>query len=315
MENKKEVKITLSTIITIIFIMVLLVITSVLAIRNNILKNERLANQDNQIKQLQDQVTVLTNSLNEKADKKDIKKEETNNKASNIIQNKEMSFAIVSVERTPSTEKFAYNSKFVDSKEDLKELKDLINSVVPYHEKSFIADFGDMPPMMTIYFDNGKPLHLMAMDGYIEDDEEVNLVCLYYDINGSDKTLYKVESKFADYLEKLFNKTTSNTITNGKEIYGLTALTNLSEDELDVYQNQFLVIENDEIYFSHDLKDNIYEGKCKILNDNTIDIELKKDTQDYAFYTASKFEKKNIDDWDYIEIKNGDSSITYQKIK
>ena len=315
MEEKKEVKITLSTIIVIIFIMVLLVITSVLAIRNNILKSERLANQETQIKELQDQVTVLKNSLNEKADKKDIKKEEKDNKASNIIQNKEMSFAIVSVERTPSTEEFAYNSKFVDSKENLKELKDLINSLVAYQEKSFIADFGDMPPMMTIYFENGKPLHLMAMDGYVDEGEEVNLICLYYDVNGSDKTLYKIDSKFADYLEKLFEKTNSNKISEGKEIYGLTSLSNISNEEEKIYNNQFLVIENDTLYFSNDLKDKIYESECKILNDNTIEINPKKETQDYAFYTASKFEKKNVDDCDYIEIVNGDRSITYQKIK
>ena len=168
---------------------------------------------------------------------------------------------------------------------------------------------------MTIYFTDSRPLHLMAVDGYDDDGNIVNLICIYYDSNGSDKTLYKTDTEFAKYIEDTFENSKSNNISKGKEIYGLIAQSNLSNEECEYYNTKYLVIEGNDIYFSNNLSDRIYEGKFTKLSDNTLDIKLKEETQDYAFYTASIFKMENKNGLDLIRIENGDSYILYSIIK
>ncbi len=319
MDNKKEVRITLSTIIIIIVVFVLLVIACCLAISNSIKKNYEVANQKDQINEMQNQIKDLNNSINTLIDDNKVKNVEkpvvTDKNATNEITDNEVLYGIISV-GVDSADEITYEYKFLDDKKELDNFVKEISNAEMYHQNTFIADFGDTPPLLTLFFTDERPLHLMAVDGYNDDGDIVNLICIYYDSeSGSDKTLYKVDTEFANYIEKTYRNTRSNKISEGKEIYGLINKSNLSNEEDELYNFPYLVLEGNLIYLSNNLSDRIYEGTYKLRNGNTLEIALNKETEDYAFLTASIFKKDSRDGIDYIRIENGESYIEYEIIK
>ena len=314
MDNKKEVKINLSTIIVLIFIIVLLIIACCLVISNSIKKDIAMEKQQQQIEELQSEVKDLNNAVNTTTI--NTENEDENTLATNKIINKKVTYGMIGVEKKPLEEDITYVYKFFDNKEEIDSIVKIIDNAKIYHEKSFIASFGDTPPIMTLYFEDGSPLHIMACDSYDDDGTISNLICIYYDEeSNSDKTLYSVDIEFANYIEKLYQTVTENNVSKNKEIYGLIALSNLSSDEEKTYNYRYLVIEDDNIYFTNNLKDKVYEGTCKVLNNGIINIDLKEETQDLAFYTAAEFKKEYKDDIEFIKIENGDSYIQYEIIK
>ena len=115
-----------------------------------------------------------------------------------------ISYVDVSVEDTSAGE-LAYKSKRITDKQEIKSLMDIIESATVYETKSFIADFGDCPPSVEIYDYNGVKYTIAAGDEIDDAGSSVNLMTKWYSEDGSDKTLYKVESKLGEYIEKLYN--------------------------------------------------------------------------------------------------------------
>ena len=99
-----------------------------------------------------------------------------------------------------------YKTKNITDKHKIENLMKLIDSATLYEEKSFIADFGDMPPAAEIYLSNGDHFRVFAGDEYNDNGDIVNLMCKYYNEDGSDKTLYKLNAKLGEYIENLFNE-------------------------------------------------------------------------------------------------------------
>lgn len=314
MENKKEYSISLAGILLFVVIFMVLVIFFALLVIDNAKQDAVLAEREQQIENLQSEIAKLNNTENDLSNNTETT-ETTDEYSSNGIEKNEALYSIIGVEFSKSDEELDYQYKFLDNKDKLNDILKIISKATIYDPKTFIADFGDIPPIMTIYFTDSRPLHLMAADGYDDDGNIVNLICIYYDSNGSDKTLYKTDTEFAKYIEDTFENSKSNNISKGKEIYGLIAQSNLSNEECEYYNTKYLVIEGNDIYFSNNLSDRIYEGNFTKLSDNTLDIKLKEETQDYAFYTASIFKMENKNGLDFIRIENGDSYILYSIIK
>lgn len=98
-----------------------------------------------------------------------------------------------------------YKKKKITDREKIESIMKIIDSATLYNSKSEIPDFGDVPPSATIYLTNGKEYSVIAGDEINDNGEYVNLMCIWYTNDGSDKKTYKVNAKLGEYIEKLFN--------------------------------------------------------------------------------------------------------------
>lgn len=124
----------------------------------------------------------------------------TSNNAENNI-----SYIVVQVEDTTADE-LAYRSKKITDKQEIKSVMNIIDNATEYEAKSFIPDFGDMPPLIEIYKTNGEKYTIAAGDQINDNGDVVNLMTKWYSQDGSNKILFKVESKLGEYIENLYNK-------------------------------------------------------------------------------------------------------------
>ncbi|MBR3133204.1 MAG: hypothetical protein IKG42_03950 [Clostridia bacterium] len=96
----------------------------------------------------------------------------------------------------------------------------------------------------------------------------------------------------------------SNTILG---VYKVAEVNGVAKSEI----IEYLVIEDDSIFFTDDLSSKLLEGTYTINSKNEIDYRLLKDTQDYAFYTASTYEYE--EDKNQIVVSNGTEKVYYKK--
>lgn len=179
--------------------------------------------------------------------------------------------------------------KMITDKKEIKSLINIIDSAKQYEAKSFIPNFGDVPPILEVYLTNGEKYTIITGDNINDNGNIVNLMTKYSKQDASDKTLFKLDTKLAEHIETLYNTINNSSLTSEKEIYKKVSVVNMDDSEASYYNEDFIVLENGKMYFSSNLSDKILEGTYTVNSNNTIDYKLLKETQDYAFYTASIF--------------------------
>ncbi len=177
MENKKVIKISLSTFFGILEIIVIAIMFYYIIINNE--KNSEIS----KVSELNSQISSLENT-----------------------KNLNVSYIVLEVEDTDAKEGLAYKNKKITNKEKINLLMKIVDSAESYEEKSFIADFGDVPPSATIYLTNGEKYSISAGDEINDNGDTVNLMTKWNSNDGSDKTLYKVNTKLGEYIEKLYSE-------------------------------------------------------------------------------------------------------------
>ena len=98
------------------------------------------------------------------------------------------------------------------------------------------------------------------------------------------------------------NSTTSTekAKTSNKEVYKRVKTEGLDKTDLEYYNEKYIVLDGNRIYFSNDLSYKILEGTYTIDSKNNIEYNMPDSAQDYAFYGAASFKfetingKKNI---------------------
>ena len=149
-------------------------------------------------------------------DYKDIINSITLNKEINLNNIKESNISHIVLE-TEDIEAEKKNQQ-IETKETKITDKNVINSLMNiikeskiYYENSlsFIADFGDVSPTATLYMNNGEKFTISAGDKIDDNGDTVNLMAIWNSEDGSDKTLYKVNKKLGEYIEKLANENAS----------------------------------------------------------------------------------------------------------
>lgn len=212
MEEKKVIKISLSTFFLILAIIVILVMGILLfKIYNEkteeIKKSSELQTQVNSLNEtvsnLQGKINTISNTIN-------TSENTINNDPQKNTVSSNVSYIVLELEDIEAEEKnkqgLEYKNKKITDRQKIESLIKIIDSATLYNEKSFIADFGDVPPCATIYLSNGEKYTVAAGDQINDDGNIVNLMTKWYSDDGSNKTLYKVNTKLGEYIEKLFNE-------------------------------------------------------------------------------------------------------------
>ena len=211
MEGKNVAKISLSTFFLILAIIAIVVMGIFIYKLNNdktaeIQKSTELQAQVNSlngtVSDLQGKINSISNTINN-----------SDNTVSNNSQNKtessSVSYIVLELEDIEAEEKnqqgLEYKNKKITDKKKIDVLMEIIDSATTYKEKSFIADFGDVPPSAKIYLSNGESYTVAAGDEYDDAGNVVNLMTKWYSEDGSNKTLYKVNTKLGEQIEKIFN--------------------------------------------------------------------------------------------------------------
>ena len=207
MEEKKAVKISLSTLFLILAVIVI-IIMAVFIIKLN---NEKSAETEKSA-QLQAQVNSLNGTVDNLQGKIDSisktlsdSKTAVNTNTQDKNKNFSVSYIVIEVEDT-AAEGLEYKSKKITDKKKIDSLMEIIDSATPYKENSFIADFGDIPPVAKIYLSNGESYTVAAGDQIDDNGVIVNLMTKWYSEDGSNKTLYKINAKLGQQIEKTFNE-------------------------------------------------------------------------------------------------------------
>lgn len=306
MEEKKSLKISLSTFLLFLALIVIIamayyIYTEKVHYNKEIADLEANAiNMQNTIDNLQGKIDSISNTI-------------SNNKEE-ISNTDNVSYIIIAVEDT-SADELSSKMKIITDENEIKSLMNIINSAKEYKATSDIPDFGDMPPSVEVYLANGEKYTIIAGDNINDDGNVVNLMTKWYKQDGSDKTLFKVDTKLAEYIEKLYKNSNDSSITTEKEIYRKVSVVNMDDSELEYYNENFIVLENGKMYFSNNLSDKILEGTYTVNSNNTIEYKLLKETQDYAFYTASIFKFENINSKKNIVVDNApDGTMYFQKV-
>ena len=85
----------------------------------------------------------------------------------------------------------------------------------------------------------------------------------------------------------------------------------MNEAEVAYYPEEYIILEEDTMYFSKDLSEKVLESTYTIDDEKNIQYKLLTETQDYAFYTASLFRIEEINGKMNIVIDNGENGIMY----
>jgi len=270
---------------------------------------------DKEITELENKASELQEAINDLQGKtENISNTMNSNNKENISHINEKTFMIISVENKNANEP-ASKYKMVTDKKAIGDLIDIINSASKYEAKSFIPDLGDTPPTVEVYEDNGEKYTIFAGDKIDDNGNIVNLMVKYNKHDGSDKELYKLDIKLEEYIENLYNTSKLSTVEDNKEIYKRVSISDMEDSAWEVYNEIFIVVEENTMYFSTDLSDKILEGTYKLNSNNDIEYKLLQPTQDYAFYTASTFKFETINGEKNIVIDNSPNGMMhYQKV-
>lgn len=130
----------------------------------------------------------------------------------NKYQNKNVSVSYIIIEiedeeaEKTNQQGLEYKSKKITDKKEIEVLMKIIDSATLYHEKGIIPDFGDVPPSAKIYLSNGESYTVAAGDEYDDAGNIVNLMTKWSSEDGSDKTLYRIDKKLGEQIEKMFQE-------------------------------------------------------------------------------------------------------------
>ena len=303
MENKRG---SLSTVFLVIAIILIVVMGAFMYMQKTEadrqiaeLENNRSQMQET-INNLQGEIDSISNTIN------------SNNKENTPNTNEE-SFIVISVENKNASE-LASKYKMITDKKEIGDLIDIINGASKYEAKSFIPNLGDNPPTVEVYEANGKKYTIAAGDQIDDEGNIVNLITKWEKQDGSDKEFYKVDIKLAEYIENLYNTSKSSSVTSNKEIYTRVSIHNMESSAWEVYNQIFIVVEENKMYFSTDLSDKILEGTYKLNSNNDIEYKMLQPTQDYAFYGASVYRVETINGEKTIVIDNAPNGTMYYQI-
>ncbi len=203
MEEKQVTKISLSTFILIIAIIVIVVMGYCIykLYNDKEIANNQIENLNNEISKLEDVKNNLQKSQETNTASTDSKKQNASKEEENSV-----SYVIINVEDTQA-QGLEYKSKKIEDKDEIKDLIKIIDSAELYDgTKLMTSDLGDCPPCATIYLSNGENYHIAAADEKLAVDGRVNIMTKWYAPDESDKTVYKVSTKLATYIENLYNK-------------------------------------------------------------------------------------------------------------
>lgn len=141
--------------------------------------------------------------INNKNTNKSENTAENNSQGSSEISS--VSYVVLQVE-DKNAQELEYKSKKITDKQKIDDLMKIIDSATSYKENNFSADFGDIPPCAKIYLTNGENYTVAAGDEINNNGKTVNLMTKWTSEDGSDKSLYQVNTKLGEYIEKLFNE-------------------------------------------------------------------------------------------------------------
>ena len=196
MKEKKVTKISLSTLFLILAVIIIVIMTYFIykLYNEKTIESKKVVDLNNQVINLESSV----NNLQEKI-----------NSISNTINNTSVSYIILELEDVEAEGKnqqgLELKNKKITDMNQINSLMKIINSATPYQEKNFIADFGDISPTAKIYLSNGESYTVAASDEYNDSGNIVNLMTKWYSKDGSNKTLYKVNTKLGEQIEAMFN--------------------------------------------------------------------------------------------------------------
>lgn len=210
MKEKKVTKISLSTFFLILSLIVIIVMGIFIYKLNNdkTIEIQKSADLQAQVNSLNGTVSNLQGKINSISNTLNASENTINNDSQSKVESSSVSYIVLVIEDLEAKEKnkqLEYKSKKITDKNKIESLMKIIDSATPYNEKSFIADFGDCPPSAEIYLSNGESYTVAAGDEYDDAGNVVNLMTKWYSEDGSNKTLYKVNSKLGEQIEKIFN--------------------------------------------------------------------------------------------------------------
>ncbi len=206
MDEKNVKKLNLSTFLLIIAIIVIIVMGVFIYKLNNdkkaeILKSTELQSQINSlnktISELNEKITSISNFINNSENT-------TNSNQQRNIASSTVSYILIGIEDLESQD-LEYKYKKITDTEKIDVLLKIIESAIPYDENSIINSFGDIPSIAEIHLSDGISYTVAAGDEYDDNGNIVNLMTKWYSEDGNDKTLYKVDSKLGEQIEKMFN--------------------------------------------------------------------------------------------------------------
>lgn len=212
MEEKKALKISLSTFFLILAIIVICVMVYYIYKLNNeknieTIKAENLNSKvnslENKVNDLQEKINTISSTINAT---------ETNiaNNSEKSTENSSVSYIVLTLEDIEAEEKnqqgIEQKSKKITDTNKINSLMEIIDNAILYKEKEEIVDFGDCPPCATIYLSNGEKYTIAAGDQINDGGNIVNLMTKWFSEDGNNKTLYTVNIKLGEYIEKLFNE-------------------------------------------------------------------------------------------------------------
>ena len=128
--------------------------------------------------------------------------------------------------------------------------------------------------------------------------------------------IYSLNEKVNNLQNQISNLDTENEpaideSNNSKEVYKRREIKNMDEAEVAYYPEEYIILEEDTMYFSKDLSEKVLESTYTIDDEKNIQYKLLTETQDYAFYTASLFRIEEINGKMNIVIDNGENGIMY----
>ena len=203
-ENKVE-KISLTTVFLILAIIIIVILDGFIYK----LYNEKTVETE-KVSDLNKQVSILENTVDELQEKIDSNTISNSEESDANHENSSISYIILEVEDVEAEERnlqgIELKSKKITDQQKIEAFMQIIDHATPYKNKEFIADLGDAVPTATIYLSNGESYTIAAGDKIEDGGNIVNLIMKWYQKDGSDKTLYKVDTALGEYIENWFQE-------------------------------------------------------------------------------------------------------------
>ena len=229
--------------------------------------------------------------------------EEDNN---NIKNETNVSYVVLEIEDLEAEERnqqgLEYKNKKITDMSQIDLLMEIIDSATPYKEKSFISDFGDVPPSAKIYLSNGESYTVAAGDEYEDAGNVVNLMTKWYSKDGSNKTLYQVNAKLGEFIEKLANE---ENIQESKDIEKYSSLLNPDLDDIGDGTEGVLIGSN---YKQYNINEKYTENDKRVLEAYKNPIIIKMGMINYSCLEQLEG-KKTILDKDGNVLKRNEPTI------
>ena len=242
-----------------------------------------------------------------------------NNSNLDVKNETNVSYVVLEIEDVEAEEKNQQGIETkkikVTDKQKINALMSIINDSTIYKEDGFIADFGDVSPSAIIYMENGDKFTISTGDGIDDNGEIVNLMTRYKNDDESNKTIYKVNEKLGEYIEKLAkenniqeNKYSKNIILfKGMEIsnkIGLQDVTDMRKNSEKDYNTKYYNYENGKyLNESNGLKEDTYERQFIISNVKKIAMTKKYNAIPREFKTIKSIPNELIDMLDYSSVE------------